>query len=106
MLYHDYLSPKLSSKCMGYTKRNKRCIPKEGMPHGHKACKKIEKRKGNMHTQGRYATCLQGMTKRNRKYSPYQKKIYYKGERNHMKEFHPPSTKKYIHTLAHLDQGL
>jgi hypothetical protein len=23
-----------------------------------------------------------------------------------MKEFHPPSTKKYIHTLAHLDQGL
>jgi len=25
---------------MGYTKRNKRCIPKEGMPHAHKACKK------------------------------------------------------------------
>ena len=38
-----------------------------------------------------------------RKYSPYQK--YYKGERNHIKEFHPPSTKN-IHTLAHLDQGL
>ena len=38
------------------------------------------------------------------KYSPYQK--YYKGERNHIKEFHPPSTKTNIHTLAHLDQGL
>ena len=40
------------------------------------------------------------------KYIPYQK--YYKGERNHIKEFRPPSTKKkiYIHTLAHLDQGL
>jgi len=30
---------------MGYTKRNKRCIPKEGMPHAHKACKKNKKRK-------------------------------------------------------------
>ena len=27
------------------------------------------------------------------------------GEKNHMKEFHPPSTKN-IHTLAPLDQGL
>ena len=25
---------------MDYTKRNKRCIPKEGMPHAHKACQK------------------------------------------------------------------
>ena len=29
---------------MGCTKRNKRCIPKEGMPHAHKACQKKEKR--------------------------------------------------------------
>ena len=36
---------------------------------------------------------------RKRKYSPY------KGERIHIKEFHPPSTKN-IHTLALLDQGL
>ena len=79
-----------------------------------------------MHTQRRYATCPQGMSKkkrekmltqrrcathpqgvskkrRKRKYSPYQK--YYKEERNHIKEFHPPSTKN-IHTLAHLNQGL
>ena len=54
----------------------------------------------------RYATCPQGMSKkrRKRKYSSYQR--YYKGERNHIKKFHPPSTKKNIHTLAHLDQGL
>ena len=30
---------------MGYTKRNKRCIPKEGMPHAHKACQKRKKEK-------------------------------------------------------------
>jgi len=30
---------------MGYTKRrNKRCIPKEGMPHAHKACQKRERK--------------------------------------------------------------
>ena len=44
MSYHDYLSPKLSLKSMGYTKRNKRCIPKAGMPHAHKSCQKKEKR--------------------------------------------------------------
>ena len=104
MLYHVYLSPKLSSWCMGYTKRNKRCIPKEGLPHAHKACQKKRKRE-KMHTQRRCATHPQGVSKkrRKRKYSPYQK--YYKGERNHIKEFHPPFTKN-IHTLAHLDQGL
>ena len=34
---------KVTIKDMGYTKRNKRCIPKEGMPHAHKACKKKKK---------------------------------------------------------------
>ena len=29
---------------MGYTKRNKRCIPKEGMLHAHKACQKKERK--------------------------------------------------------------
>ena len=61
-------------------REEKRCIPKEGMPHTHKVCQKKE-----------------------RKYSPYQ--IYYKGERVHIKKFHLSSTKN-IHTLAHLDQGL
>ena len=41
--------------------------------------------------------------KKKRKYSPYKK--YYKGEKNHIKEFHPLSTKN-IQTLADLDQGL
>ena len=65
--------------------REKRCIPKEGIPHAHKACQKKKKKK------------------RKRKYSTYQKKFI--REIIHMKEFHPPSTKN-IHTLAHLDQGL
>jgi len=71
--------------------------------HTHKACQK-ERKKEKMHTQRRYATCLQVMTKKKkRKYSPYKK--YYKGEKNHIKEFHPLSTKN-IQTLADLDQGL
>ena len=60
-------------------KKEKRCIPKEGVPHTHKVCQK----KG-----------------RKKKYSPYQK--YYKGERNHIKEFHPRSTKKNISTHMHI----
>ena len=32
---------------MGYTKRNKRCIAKEGMPHAYKACQKKKKKKKN-----------------------------------------------------------
>jgi len=63
MSYHDYLSPKLSSKSIAYTKRNKRCIPKEGMPHAHKAC---QKKREKMHTQRRYATHPQGVSKRER----------------------------------------
>ena len=107
MLYHIYLSPKLSSSCMDYKKRNKRCIPKEGMPHAHKTCQKRERER----ERERICIPKEGMPyahkacqkKRKRKYSPYQKKFI--RERIHMKEFHPPSTKN-IHTLAHLDQGL
>ena len=72
---------------MGCTKRNKRCIPKEGMPHARNTCQKKERKdaypKKVCHTPTR---CVKKMRKR--KYSPYQK--YYKGERNHIKEFHPP----------------
>ena len=32
-------------------------------------------------------------------------KEIYKGDRIHIKEFYPPSTKN-IHTLAHLEKGL
>ena len=48
---------------MGYTKRNKRCIPKEGMPHARKAC---QKKRVKMHTQRRYATRPQGVSKKER----------------------------------------
>ena len=63
-------------------KENKRCIPKEGMPHALACQKKREKRKD----------------------SPLSKKKE-KGEMVHAKGVHTPSTKN-IHTLAHLDQGL
>ena len=72
-------------------KRNKRCIPKEGMPHAHKACKKTEKKE----------------KKKEKKIAPIQRKRKRnKREIIHTKEFihHPP--KIYFHTLAHLDQGL
>ena len=52
-----------------------------------------------MHTQRRYATCPQGMSKKKRrKYSPYQ--IYYKGERIHIKEFSSIIHHKYPHTCT------
>jgi len=54
-------------------KENKRCIPKEGMPHA-SACQK-ERKKEKMHTQRRYATCLSMSKKREkRKDSPLSKK--------------------------------
>ena len=62
--------------------------------------KKDKKRK--MHTQGRYATCPQGMSKRKKeKDSPHPWKI--KKRDGSCKGVHPPSTKK-SHTLAHIDQ--
>ena len=58
-----------------------------------------------MHTQRRYATCLGMSKKRERKDSQLSKKKE-KGEMVHTKGVHTPSTKKNIHTLAHLNQGL
>ena len=37
---------------MGYTKRNKRCIPKEGMPHAHKAWWKKKEKKRYISKEG------------------------------------------------------
>ena len=92
-----YLSPKLPTWCMGYTKRNKRCIPKEGMPHAHKACQKKRKDaypKKVCHTPTR---CVK-KRERKRKYSPYQK--HYKGKRIHIKEFSSIIHQKYPHTCT------
>ena len=71
--------------------QNKRCVPKEGMSHAHKACQKKREKK------------------RRGKDSPYPKKNEKKRNKRemiHTKEFinHPP--KIYFHTLAHLDHGL
>ena len=59
-------------------KRKERCIPKEGMPHAHKACQKEKEKKEKMHTKRRYATCSQGMSNKKKeekeKDSPYLEK--------------------------------
>ena len=62
MSYHDSFSLKVTIKDVGYAKRNKRCKPKEGMPHARKACQK-KRKKRKMHTQRKYATRPQGMSK-------------------------------------------
>ena len=71
---------------MGYKKRErkgkKRCIPKEGIPHAHKACQKKERKE---------------------KIAPYPKRK--KKRDGAYKGVHTSSTKN-IHTFAHLDQGL
>ena len=68
-------------------KREKRCIPKEGMPHVHKTCRKKIKEKKKISI---YSPCL-------------RKKIYKEREIDHPMEFthYPP---KIFHTLAPLDQ--
>ena len=63
-------------------KRDKRCIPKEGMSHA-QACQKKEKKKREKR---------QPLIQKERRDGAY-------------KGVHTPSTKN-IHTLAHLDQGL
>ena len=75
--------PSLSKVYQGYgamQKENKRCIPKEGMPHA-QACQKKEEEK----------------------ITPYPKRK--KKRDGAYKGVHTPSTKNF-HTLAHLDQGL
>ena len=68
-------------------KKEKRCIPKEGMPHVHKTCQKKKKKK----------------KKKIYIYSPCPRKKYTKREIDHPMEFtyYPP---KIFHTLAPLDQ--
>ena len=63
-----------------------------------------KKREKKIHTQRRYATCPQGMSKEKKrgKDSPHTRKI--KNRDGSCKGVHPPSIKKKIHTLSHLDQ--
>ena len=75
------------------------------MPHAQTVCKTKTKKERKMHTQRRYATCPQGMSKkkkRKEKDSPHPWKI--KKREGSCKGVHPPLTEKNSHTLAHLDQ--
>ena len=79
-------------------KENKRCIPKEGMPHA-SACQKKERKDA-------YPKKVCHMLRHVKKKvttSPYPKRK--KKRDGPYKGVHTPSTKN-IHTLAHLDQGL
>ena len=98
MIYHDYFSSKLSLKTMGYTKRNKRCIPKEGMPHAHKACQKKRGKRKDSYPKKVCHMPLRHDKKKN-KIQPIPKIL--QGERNHMKEFlhHPPKISTHLHIL-------
>ena len=93
----------LTIKDVGYEKKEDEEI-KDAYPK--KVChmlkrhvrKKDKKRK--MHTQGRYATCPQGMSKRKKeKDSPHPWKI--KKRDGSCKGVHPPSTKKITHTCTY-----
>ena len=92
-------------------KRNKRCIPKEGMSHA-SACQKIKRcipKEGMPHAHKAYQKKREKEEKKKKKDSPYPKKKKEKKtrERWFIQGVHPPSTKNtHIHTLAHLDQGL
>ena len=86
-------------------KKNKRCTPKEGMPHA-SACQKKEKRIKDAYPKKVCHMLMHVKKKREeeRKDSPLSKKKE-KERDSAYKGVHTPSTKN-IHTLAHLDQGL
>ena len=84
-------------------KENKRCIPKEGMPHA-SACQKKENKRCIPKEGMPHAQACQKERKKERRDSPLSKKKE-KERDGAYKGVHTPSTKN-IHTLAHLDQGL
>ena len=90
----------LSKIYQGYgamQKENKRCIPKEGMPHA-SACQK----KKDAYPK---KVCHMLRHVKNKKRYPLIQKNKKKERDGAYKGVHIPSTKN-IHTLAHLDQGL
>ena len=68
----------------------------------HMPTRHVKKKREKMHTQRRYATHPQGVSKKKErekgKYSPYQK--HYKGKRIHIKEFSSIIHQKYPHTCT------
>ena len=76
-------------------------MPKEGMPHAHKACQK--KRRKEIADVPRIKRRELVQKKEKKKIAPCPER---KKKRDGLyKGVHTPSTKN-IHTLAHLDQGL
>ena len=96
----------LSKTFQGYRamqKENKRCIPKEGMPHA-SACQKIIIIIKDAYPKKVCHMLRHIKKKERRKNSPLSKKKE-KERDDAYKGVHTPSTKN-MHTLAHLDQGL
>ena len=74
----------------GVPRKEKRCIPKEGMPHVHKTYQKMGEEK-NIIIINIYSPC------------PRKINIYEERDRS-SNGVHPLTTKKIFHTLAPLDQ--
>ena len=102
------LSPRLPSKIWAIQKEIKDAYPKKvcDMPKRHEK-KESAKKREKMHTQRKYATCPQDMSKKRRKeknnIQPMSKKKNTRREIDYAKEFihYQP---KIFHTLAQLDQ--
>ena len=78
-------------------RRNKRCIPKEGMPHAQKACQKKEKNNKNAYPKKVCHMPTWHVKKREEKDSPHPRKI--KKREGSCKGVHPP---KKIPTHLHI----
>ena len=101
MSMYDTTLSKIRQGYGAMQKENKRCIPKEGMPHA-SACQKKRERKDAY--PKKVCHMLRHVRKKEIKNSPLFKKKE-KERDGAYKGVHTPSTKN-IHTLAHLDQGL
>src|SRR6185436_19854928 len=96
-MYDTTLSQKYAKDMGLCKKKNKRCIPKEGMPHA-SACQK-KKRKKNKYPK---KIChMLRQFKKKEKDSPLSKKKEKKREMVHTKEFihHPPKISTHLHIL-------
>ena len=101
-MYDTSLS-KIHQRYGAMQKENKRCIPKEGMPHA-SACQKNNNKICIPKEGMTHASACQKKGKKKRQ--PLIQKERKRKERDGAyKGVHTPSTKN-IHTLAHLDQGL
>jgi len=92
-------------KDVGYAKGNKRCIPKDGMPHAYKACQnKKRNRKGKR--KKRYIPICHMPTRhvKKKRDSPCPRKKYTRREMGHAKEFinHPSKIPIHLDILIRL----